>query len=110
MATTNLGVAIFRVILGRETVQTAWYPKEDFWENGSQTGGDFQGVFPGWAVGYELCDRLQEGPSVFSIKLQRGDLRRSGEQGSSHYILAKAGDIDGEKRLLSGRRSILTQT
>lgn len=47
---------------------------------------------------------------MFSINLQRGDLRRSGEQGSSHCILAKAGDIEGEKRLFSGRRSILTQT
>lgn len=47
---------------------------------------------------------------MFSINLQRGDLRRSGEQGSSHCILAKAGHIEGEKRLFSGRRSILTQT
>lgn len=48
MATTNLCVAIFREILVRETIQTARYPEEDFWENGSQIGGDFQGVFPGW--------------------------------------------------------------
>lgn len=35
-------------------MQTARYPEEDFGENDSQTGGDFQGVFPGWVVGHEL--------------------------------------------------------
>lgn len=81
MAATNFCVAIFRVILVREPMQTVRYPEEDFWENGSQTGGDFQGMFPGWVVGHELGDRQGDRPPsvlFLSIKLQRRDLRRSG--------------------------------
>lgn len=37
MAATNLCVAIFRLTLVREPMQTARYFEEDSWENGSQT-------------------------------------------------------------------------
>lgn len=37
MATTNLCVAIFRLTLVREPMQTVRYFEEDFWENDSQT-------------------------------------------------------------------------
>lgn len=37
MATTNLCVAIFRLTLKREPMQTVRYFEEDFWENNSQT-------------------------------------------------------------------------
>lgn len=102
--TTNLCVAVFRVTLVREPMQIARYPEEDFWRKGLQTGGDFQGVVPGWAVGQaeRQAERMDPPPQpsflLLSYKegIQEGQDSRGARHGGpalcSSSILAKAGD------------------